>query len=61
MTDPKFSAQDKWSQDIAVLIADALADAKIIDKVAMDKTVGIIAEELFVRLTVGDYPPHINE
>ncbi|OOG38408.1 hypothetical protein B0E52_14280 [Rhodanobacter sp. C06] len=61
MTHPKYIAQDTWSQDIAVLIADALVDAKVIDKPAMERAASIIAEEIFVRLTVGDYPPHIKE
>jgi hypothetical protein len=61
MTDPKYIARDTWSQDVAVLIADALVDGEVIDQATVQRAVSIIAKEIFVRLTVGHYPPLNNE
>ena len=47
---------EQWSQDIAELAADALVDAKLIDAGTMGKAISIIAEEIWVRLNLGDYP-----
>ena len=48
---------EKWSQDVAALASDALKDAKVIDASVMDKATEIIAEEIWIRLSLGDYPP----
>lgn len=47
---------EQWSQDIAELAADALVDAKIIDSGSLDSAKAIIAEEIWIRLNLGDYP-----
>ena len=47
---------EQWSQDMAVLAADALMDAKLIDPGNMARAVEISAEEIWVRLNLGDFP-----
>ena len=48
---------DEWSKDIAILIADSLVDAGMISREQMPRATEIIAEELWTRLLVKDYPP----
>ena len=48
---------EKWSQDVAALASDALKDAKLIDASVLAKATEIIAEEIWIRLSLGDYPP----
>jgi len=43
------------SRDLAVLVIDALVDAKIVQKDRFDEAVRIAAEELDVRKALGDY------
>ena len=43
------------SESLAVLIADALVDAKIVKDADFEKAVEIAAEEIDVRKTAGDY------
>jgi hypothetical protein len=47
---------EQWSHDIAELAADALVDAKLLDPGNMTKAKEIIAEEIWVRLNLGDFP-----
>ena len=47
---------EQWSQDIAELAADALVDAKLIDRSVMAKAKEVIAEEIWIRLNLGDFP-----
>jgi hypothetical protein len=46
-----------WSEGVAVLAADALLDAGLIKRENFDRAVSIVAEEILVRLALGDYPP----
>ena len=46
-----------WSKDIADLIVDALVEAGHIRKDEFEDAVPIVAEEILVRLALGDYPP----
>jgi hypothetical protein len=48
---------DAWSKDIAALIADSLVDGRVIDRGLVARAGEIIAEEIWARLLVGDYPP----
>ena len=48
---------DQWSKDVAVLAADALVDAKLVQSSSLAKAAEIIAEEIWIRLQAGDYPP----
>jgi hypothetical protein len=45
-----------WSRKVAVLAVDALLDAKIVTKSDFERAVDIVAEEIFVRLGMGDRP-----
>jgi hypothetical protein len=55
------SEQEEWSRDIAILAADALRDAKVLQGADIERAIDIIAEEIFVRLTLGDYPPRDSQ
>lgn len=46
-----------WSNGIAELIVDAMLDSKLVRKEDFKKAVDVVAEEIFVRLIMGDYPP----
>ena len=48
---------ESWSEAVAGLAVDALVDAELIAKENFDRAVAIVAEEILVRLVVGDYPP----
>ena len=48
---------DQWSKDVAVLVADALADGGLIDQREIREAAEIIAEEIRVRFLCKDYPP----
>src|SRR5215468_3858590 len=45
-----------WSCSVASLVIDALVTAKIVAKTDFDRAVEIAAEEIVVRLSVGDRP-----
>jgi hypothetical protein len=55
------SEQENWSRDVAILAADALHDAKILQTADIGRAIDVIAEEIFVRLTLGDYPPRDSQ
>jgi hypothetical protein len=46
-----------WSDNVACIVADALMDGGVITEDALDRATAIIAEEIFARLCVRDYPP----
>ena len=46
-----------WSEDVAELAVDALLDAGLVKREDFDRAVVIVAEEIFARLVLGDYPP----
>lgn len=48
---------EKWSKDIAILIADSLADGALIDRANLSRATDIIAEEIWIRLLGKDFPP----
>ena len=56
-----YKAAEQWSNEIANLIVDALQDANLIEKIGVDKSIEIVAEEIFVRLCCRDYPPQIKD
>jgi len=47
---------EQWSKEIAELVADALVDAKVIEREDFSKASEIVAEEIWVRLNMGDHP-----
>ena len=48
---------EQWSQDVAGLVADALRDARLIAPETFERAQAIVAEEIWVRLNLGDFPP----
>ncbi|MBS1769912.1 MAG: hypothetical protein JSS77_09620 [Acidobacteria bacterium] len=46
----------EWSDRAAGLAVDALVDAGLISKEEFDSAAEIVAEELLVRLAIGDTP-----
>jgi hypothetical protein len=46
-----------WSDHVASLAADALVDARLINRDDFERAAAIISEELFVRLCLHDFPP----
>ncbi|WP_017658948.1 hypothetical protein [Baaleninema simplex] len=46
-----------WSQHVAGLGVDMLVDNGLIKKEDFELAVEIVAEEIWVRLTMEDYPP----
>ena len=46
-----------WSEKVAALGVDALVDQGLIKKADFQRASSIVAEEIRVRLAVGDYPP----
>ena len=46
-----------WSEGVAVLAVDALLDAGLVKREDSDPAVSTVAEEMLVRLALGDYPP----
>jgi hypothetical protein len=47
----------RWSDQVAGLAADALVDARIVGVEDFKRVVAIISEEVFVRLSLRDFPP----
>jgi hypothetical protein len=45
-----------WSSSVANLVIDTLVTAKIVAKTDFERAVEIAAEEIFVRLSIGDRP-----
>ncbi|MGC9505238.1 hypothetical protein [Baaleninema sp.] len=46
-----------WSQNVASLGVDMLVDNGLIKKEDFELATEIVAEEIWVRLTMEDYPP----
>ncbi len=46
-----------WSDGVADLAADALVDARLINRKDFVRVATIISEEIFVRLCLDDFPP----
>jgi hypothetical protein len=47
----------QWCEKVAPLGVDALVDAGLVAKEEFTRASDIVAEELFVRLCLRDYPP----
>lgn len=48
---------EEWSRSVAGLSVDALIDAGLLRKEDLDVAAAVVAEEISVRLALGDYPP----
>jgi len=46
-----------WSEKVAGLGVDMLVDHGLIKKADFERATSIVAEEIRVRLAIGDYPP----
>ena len=56
-TDDRAAADRAWSRKVAGLTIDALVGAGLLAKLQFDQGVEIAAEEIRIRLTMGDRPP----
>jgi len=54
---PNSKTQKSWSEDVAALGVDMLVDHGLIRKEDFERATKIVAEEILVRLSLGDYPP----
>ena len=55
MSTPK--TQASWSEEVAALSVDMLVDHELVAKEDFDRATKIVAQEILVRLNMGDYPP----
>ena len=46
-----------WSEKVAGLGVDMLVDHGLIKKADFERATSIVAQEIRVRLAIGDYPP----
>jgi hypothetical protein len=46
-----------WCRKVAELGVDVLVDCELVRKENFDQATAIVAEEIMVRLNMGDYPP----
>ena len=54
----EFSARVReWCDKVSVLSVDVLLNVELVSKGDFERATGIVAEELFVRLCLHDYPP----
>ena len=53
----EYESKMVWSESISYILADALLDGEVIKNDDFEKAKEILAEELFFRLLVEDYPP----
>ncbi|MFO0876252.1 MAG: hypothetical protein U0840_02675 [Gemmataceae bacterium] len=54
------SEAEKWVATVAALAVDALVDAGLVSAERFEDARVVVAEELLVRLCVGDYPPPVD-
>lgn len=55
------AADDKeWSDRLAGLAVDALLRANIVRKQDFERAIQVVAEEIAVRLALGDYPQTVS-
>ncbi len=48
---------ESWSEKVAALGVDVLVDNGLIQKADFERATSIVAEEIRIRLAMGDYPP----
>lgn len=51
---------ETWCDSVAGLGVDMLVDHGLIKKEDFEKASAIVAEEILVRLSIGDYPPPVD-
>ena len=60
MSNPKATAE-QWADSVAAIAVDALLDAGLVAREQFEAARAIVAEEVFVRLCVRDYPPPVDD
>jgi hypothetical protein len=50
----------EWCESVASLAVDVLINCNLVEKDKFDEAVEIVAEEVWIRLIVNDYPPPFN-
>ena len=50
----------EWSKSVAAMAVDALVDAGLVSKPEFKAACDVVAEEIYVRLCLNDYPPPVN-
>lgn len=59
---PEFDAgPGEWCAKVAALSVDVLVDAGLVARTDFELARSIVAEEIFVRLCLHDYPPALEE
>ena len=51
---------DIWCNNVAAFAVDVLLDCNLIKRENLQQAIEIVAEEILVRLAIGDYPPPIK-
>ena len=51
----------EWNHQVAVLAVDELVDHGIVAKEDVERAIEVAAQEIWIRLTIGDYPPPIEK
>ena len=59
MSRPDATAGD-WAKSVAAMAADALLDYKLVARDQFEAVRDVIAEEIYVRLCLNDYPPAVD-
>ena len=59
MTDPTTTAE-QWCGSVAAIAVDALLDAGLVSRDQLVAARAVVAEEVFVRLCLKDYPPPVE-
>jgi hypothetical protein len=59
VSDPKATAE-QWAARVAALAVDVLLRAGLVSRKQFKAACAIVAEEVFVRLCLRDYPPPID-
>ncbi len=60
MSNQKATAE-QWAASVAAMAVDALLDAGLVSREQFEAARAIVAEEVFVRLCVRDYPPPVDD
>jgi hypothetical protein len=60
MSTAEENTQESWCKMVAGLGVDTLIDYGLIRAEDFDQATAIVAEEILLRLVIGDYPPPIN-
>jgi hypothetical protein len=53
----KLEPTREWARHVAAIAVDALLDAGVVQKAQFATACEVVAEEIFVRLCLNDYPP----